>query len=193
MNSCLNDSATAATATDPADAVADADDLESSWTLYFHDPDDRDWNFDSYTRVCTIFRASEFWGVHHRLAENNALGKGMWFIMRDDVFPCWDDKANIDGGCVSFMVGKADVSRVWQEFCETMLCECMRADGGEDYLEINGLSVSPKNDFCIIKVWLRSDSLSSTDKLRTGSHVGIFTSNRSKIANDTAHSKKTGD
>ena len=162
----------------------ESDDLDSSWTLYFHDPDDRDWNFESYSKVCTMYRAAEFWGVHHRLCENNALGKGMWFVMRDDVFPCWDDKANIDGGCLSYMVSKADVAKAWREFCEPMMCECMRRDGGDDYEEINGLSVSPKNDFCIIKIWLRTEALGTSNAFRVGGHAGIFTSNRTKIAND---------
>lgn len=163
---------------------AGGDDLQSSWTLYFHDPDDRNWNLESYIRVCTLYRASEFWGLQHRLAENNAIGKGMWFLMREDVFPCWDDNANIDGGCLSFMVAKNDVARVWQEFCEPLMCECMRIDGGDDSDEVNGVSVSPKNDFCIIKIWLRSEAVGASDKLRVGNHSGIFTSNRAKIASD---------
>lgn len=156
--------------------------LDSPWTLYFHDPDDRNWNFESYAKICTVYSAREYWGVTRRLSENNAIGKGMWFFMRDDVFPCWDDKANIGGGCLSFMVNKCDVARAWQEFCEPMLCGCMRADGGADYEEINGLSVSPKNDFCILKIWLRTGSLSSPDKFRVRQSAGIFTSNMSKIA-----------
>jgi hypothetical protein len=166
---------------DPSDV---ADDLGSAWTLYFHDPDDRDWTLESYSRVCTVYRASEYWGVQHRLSENNAICRGMWFLMREDVFPCWDDASNIEGGCVSFMVGKSDVSRVWQEFCEKMLCERMRADGGDDSEEINGISVSPKNDFCIIKVWLRTEALGGDPEALRVDRTGIFTSNRTKIAND---------
>lgn len=154
--------------------------LDSTWTLYFHDPDDKDWTRNSYTNVCTICTAHEFWGVHAQLAEADAIGRGMWFVMREDVFPCWDDTTNIEGGCVSVMVNKPDVQRVWLSLCEAIMCECLRADGGNDVDEINGISVSPKNDFCIIKVWLRTDSLKPQD-LRIVSN-GLFTSNRSKIA-----------
>ena len=62
--------------------------MESSWTLYFHDPNDKRWDMASYHNVHTMLTASEFWGVHERLALDCAIGKGMWFIMRGDVFPC---------------------------------------------------------------------------------------------------------
>lgn len=160
-------------------------DLCSSWTLFFHDPDDRNWGVESYCRVCTVYTANEYWGVQHRLDENNAIGKGMWFLMRDDVFPCWDDQSNINGGCLSYMVSKNDVARTWQEFCELLLTERLRADGGDDAEHINGISVSPKNDFCILKVWMRTQELTAQESLRPR-RSAMFTSNRSKIANDRA-------
>lgn len=160
----------------------DEDYLESSWTLYFHDPNDKRWDLASYHNVHTMLTASEFWGVHERLALDCAIGKGMWFIMRGDVFPCWDDAANIDGGCMSYILSKAEIADAWAAFCESMMCEEMFKEG-EDSDVINGVSVSPKNDFCILKLWLtreiRPDQLSVPL-----SQLGIYKSNRTKIAND---------
>lgn len=159
-----------------------SNELDSSWTLYFHDPNDKRWDFPSYHNVFTIFSASEFWGAHEVLSRDNALGKGMWFIMRDDVFPCWDDAANIDGGCMSYILGNAEVCDAWASFCEIMMCEGVVKDE-DDAGVVNGISVSPKNDFCIVKLWLTREV--RHDELRVPiDQVGIYKANRAKIAND---------
>lgn len=158
-----------------------SDGLASRWTLYFHDPDDGDWTRGSYTAVATMSRASEFWGVNGMLA--GAMGKGMWFVMREGVFPLWDDESNVDGGCMSYVVGKRDVEEVWTRVCELLMCECLMANGS-DKDEINGASVSPKNDFCIVKIWLRTKRHgSSPESLRVPMTGGMFSANASKKKN----------
>lgn len=164
-------------------SVANDDDyLESSWTLYFHDPNDKRWDLASYQNLFTMFTASDFWGAQEPLSRDNAIGKGMWFIMRGDIFPCWDDAANIDGGCMSFILNKTDIADAWADFCEIMMCERLVKDG-EDCEIVNGISVSPKNDFCILKLWLTRE-VASNDLEIPLEQTGIFKSNRTKIAND---------
>jgi hypothetical protein len=123
--------------------------LDDTWSLYFHDPLDSDWTLNSYTKICNVSSANDFWGAHAAIGAN--IAAGMFFIMREHVFPCWDDKYNIDGGCVSIKVPREAVSRTWRELCVDMLSEAMQTPGSAN--DVNGLSVSPKHNFCIIKLW----------------------------------------
>ena len=153
--------------------------LDDVWSLYFHDPDDRDWTLESYRKIATVSSAEEFWGVH-KLTIAHAH-KAMFFVMREHVFPCWDDPLNIDGGCFSLMVMKDAVAAVWEAMCVKMLTERLTADPARSDV-VTGLSVSPKIDFCIVKIWLRNGDLTkSSDFDLPNRYSGIFTLNRAKI------------
>ena len=137
--------------------------LDDTWSLYFHDPQDVDWRLTSYVKITDISSATEFWGVN--AAVGSRIGNGMFFLMREHVFPCWDDKYNIQGGCLSIKVANDAVARTWRELCSEMLSEGMEAEcaalaaehgASGAAVEINGISVSPKYNFAIIKLWLSS-------------------------------------
>lgn len=81
--------------------------LEDVWTYYFHDPDDTNWNLDSYHRLADVACVGDFWQVHG--AVSGYLNRGMFFIMREHVYPCWDDPNNIRGGCLSMKVLKEEL------------------------------------------------------------------------------------
>ena len=144
--------------------------LDDTWSLYFHDPQDSDWRLSSYVKITDVSSANEFWGVANTVG--NRIGNGMFFLMREHVFPCWDDKYNIQGGCLSIKVANDAVARTWNELCTEILGEGMEAEcaalaaehgatgatgaTGGAAVEINGISVSPKYNFAIIKLWLSS-------------------------------------
>ena len=142
--------------------------LDDVWRLYYHHPDDADWTTASYRPLATIGTANEFWGMQGAIGER--VRDGMFFLMREHVFPCWDDKYNIQGGCLSIKVANDAVARTWRELCSEMLSEGMEAEcaalaagatgaegaSGAGGVEVNGISVSPKYNFAIIKLWLSS-------------------------------------
>ena len=134
--------------------------LNDVWSLYFHDPDNMDWNLSSYIKLCDVRSVAEFW--NSMLVVKPKLSQGMFFYMRTDSFPCWDDASNVNGGCLSMKVLKEHVD-------EFLLTLCMRAAGetlllpeyaDKQYL-LNGISTSPKRYFCVVKIWLRDDTLGS--------------------------------
>lgn len=153
--------------------------LQDVWTLYFHDPNDVDWNLSSYVRLGDISSVADYWD--YRTATASYLSRGMFFVMREHVFPCWDDKMNINGGCLSMKVLKDDMPIYWDNLLVHMLGERLfdpkrnDEDGGKNdrdgvkqtkddddededaWSVVNGLSVSPKRYFCIIKIWLRDE------------------------------------
>lgn len=136
--------------------------LQDVWTYYFHDPDDPNWNLNSYHRLHDVATLQDFWDVHSATA--SFLSRGMFFVMREHVYPCWDDPLNITGGCLSMKVLKEDMPAFWEHLMVRMLGETLLVPDASDadperWSAINGMSVSPKRFFCIVKLWLRRDDL----------------------------------
>lgn len=146
--------------------------LNDTWTMYFHEPSDSNWTMASYVRLEQISSVEAFWRVHE--GTKKFLSRGMFFLMREHVFPCWDDPNNIDGGCISIKVLKEDIGTFWEEVAVRMLGESLvkknkveprpRGASGSDDVDaawslVNGVSTSPKRYFCIAKIWLRKGVL----------------------------------
>lgn len=121
--------------------------LDDVWSMYYHDPADRDWTMTSYRKLSTLSCAEEFWGLQDLLSP--VLSRGMFFLMREHVFPCWDDPENIRGGCLTMKVPSADVPAAWERMCSEALTEGLRGLG-----PVNGVSLSPKGGHSILKLWL---------------------------------------
>lgn len=155
--------------------------INDIWCLYFHDPYNSDWGFQSYKRICTISSIEMYWTVHKLL--QNHLHNAMFFLMREHVFPCWDDPNNVDGGCLSIKVLKQDLKRFWEYISTRTLGECLMKN--IDLIEnVNGVSTSPKKHFCIIKIWLKSNEnidRNMFDLPEDYSGEFIFRSNRENI------------
>jgi len=85
----------------------------------------------------------------------NHLQNGMFFLMREGIFPNWEDPDNTEGCCVSFKVPGETIT---QEFCKVVL-SCITEDILQDpteFEELNGISISPKKEFNILKLWMRN-------------------------------------
>ena len=133
-------------------------DTEDLWRFYFHDPNDKNWLHESYRLVAQISSANELNGIHESLKD--VVHNGMFFLMREHVFPAWDDPCNINGGCLCIKIQKTIVEGFWHGVCASLLGETLLKEehrGGE--CVINGASISPKNFFCIIKIWFSNADL----------------------------------
>lgn len=160
--------------------------LNDLWSLYFHDPSDTDWNMKSYKRLANISSVEEFWQHHDCYIEK--VHQGMFFIMREHVFPCWDDPNNIEGGCLSIKVLKENMKVFWEDICIKMMGETLLLEEHREHWDkICGISTSPKKHFCIIKIWLKDDTLADKkyfDIMPTYYGDLIFKLNRDNITQD---------
>ena len=78
-----------------------------------------------------------------------------FFLMKGEIFPTWEDPKNRMGGCVSF---KYD-NNILKEFLRIiLLCITENLSTDDNLNEINGVSISPKKEFNITKIWLKDDS-----------------------------------
>lgn len=142
--------------------------LNDVWSLYFHDPNDANWNYDSYVRLTDISSIKEYWSIHHLLKPK--LHCGMFFLMREYVFPCWDDENNRNGGCLSIKVLKQDLPQVWETISMRLIGEVLLQPKhvASKWNCVNGISTSPKKHFCIIKIWLKDNSLTQKEDYDLG-------------------------
>ena len=124
--------------------------LHSSWSLYFHDAREKDWTTKGYIKLCTVASAEEYWCmIHHTPARN--FYAGMFFLMRENITPCWEDPLNRGGGYWSATVPFDRAFDAWTSLTSKQVRESLFAPN--DTLTITSVSMRPKREFSIVQVW----------------------------------------
>jgi hypothetical protein len=77
--------------------------------------------------------------------------------MRDNILPTWEDPANQNGGCWSYKIATSEVFQLWTDLSRYTVSEILCKKDN-----INGISISPKKGFCIIKIWNSDATCNST-------------------------------
>lgn len=136
--------------------------LNDTWNLYFHDPDNSNWDMESYVLLSTISTVQDWVQLHTSFKE--VWNKGMFFLMREYIQPIWEDEHNKQGGCISFKLWKNEVSDYWFELTSKMIGEVLlKQDKQLEWQKISGISISPKRSYCIARIWLYNDLLKEGD------------------------------
>ena len=136
----------------------DTEYLNDIWSLYFHDPYDPNWDDKSYKFICTISSVNEFCNVYS--AFKDLFQKGMFFIMREHIMPRWEDENNKNGGCFSYKLNKSMLDEKLFEICSQILGETL-GKTDEYSSNINGVSISPKKNYYIIRIWIKDNKYAS--------------------------------
>jgi hypothetical protein len=132
--------------------------LNGKWDLYYHLPHDKDWELSSYTVIMSSIDTAEKLISLNEIINENIVKNCMLFVMRSGITPMWEDTKNRNGGCFSYKVSNKQVFEVWKTLfylmCGDSLCE-----NPVNNKHINGITISPKKNFCIIKIWLDVSTL----------------------------------
>lgn len=127
--------------------------LQSIWTFYSHSTSDSDWSYKSYMHISTLSSVEETFTILTKLSVK-VVQSCMLFIMRGDIKPMWEDEKNRGGGCFSFKVSNNMVHSVWSHLTYMLVGETLFKDN-VDHTCVNGITISPKKNFCIIKIWMK--------------------------------------
>jgi hypothetical protein len=127
--------------------------LQSEWILWNHGLNDKSWTNDSYKNIYNFTNLYDL-KFYIDTTETMHLQNSMYFIMRKDIFPTWEDKNNCNGCCISFKIISKDIKQTWNKCIQNILCENIHKNS-EKYDNINGISISPKKEFNIIKIWFK--------------------------------------
>jgi hypothetical protein len=128
--------------------------LTNKWVLWFHSLNNPNWDNKSYIKVIEIKTLLDYKLLEDVLRINH-LQNGMFFLMKNDIFPTWEDPKNRLGGCISF---KYD-NNILKEWLKTLLlCVTNNLFKKNNIDEINGISIAPKKEFNIVKMWIKDDT-----------------------------------
>ena len=125
--------------------------IEPQYVLWCHDLNNEKWNIDSYIKICDIGNAKEFWEVYNYFGKMKYLKNYHMFVMKKGIDPIWEHEENRNGGFCSFRVPENDVLKSWEYVSANMICGCLV----DDETDINGVSMSPKNNFAISKYGIK--------------------------------------
>lgn len=126
--------------------------LYDKWTIWAHLPHDTNWLFDSYTSLLNFDSVEAIITLFETMPEE-MVTNCMLFIMRDGIKPMWEDPKNKNGGCFSYKINNKNVSSIWKNLSYSLVGESLTLDKNVRPF-INGITISPKKNFCIIKIWL---------------------------------------
>jgi len=119
------------------------------WTLFFHASTGRDWTLPSFTSFGEMKTWRDFFTVILHL-KTDTLSDGMFFLMRNNIPPLWENHNNVYGGAYSFRILKSKAGSTFVRYAIAAMIKDITKDGRNT---INGLSISPKTSHNIIKVW----------------------------------------
>ena len=127
--------------------------LNDKWVLYHHLPSDKNWTIQGYVVLCDQVDTVEKVVSINSLLPDNMVKYSMLFFMRNNISPLWEDPMNKNGGCFSYKVVNKHVVQVWRHMMYLVCGETLSTN--ENYNKcINGITISPKKNFCILKIWL---------------------------------------
>jgi hypothetical protein len=63
--------------------------LKTTWVLWYHDPENRDYSIKSYIEISTFSTPLQFWSVIDSIPKE-AWESGMYFFMRKGYKPQWE-------------------------------------------------------------------------------------------------------
>ncbi len=138
--------------------------LNDKWNLYYHLPNNKNWDLASYTVLMGQINYVEQVIALNNNIHDNVIKNCMLFVMRDGITPMWEDPKNRDGGCFSYKVSNKCVPQVWKNLFSCLCGEslCIPEDSNQF---VNGITISPKKNFCIIKIWLSNTSLQDPNSI----------------------------
>jgi len=124
--------------------------IENSWMLWFHHINNNDYTLKSYTKIFEFNTIEEYLSLINKI---NNFGSGMFFFMKKDILPIWETEDNITGGYWSFKISKKNINDIWFKLSSQIIGDNI-VKNEEDNQYINGISLSPKINNCIVKIWL---------------------------------------
>ena len=129
--------------------------LQNSWNYYYHLPNDKNWNLDSYYFISDNMNSLETLIGINEMVTDNIIKNCMLFVMKTGISPMWEDKQNRNGGCFSYKVVNKVVCQVWRKLIYLLCGNCLTMDPKHNEM-INGITISPKKGFCIVKIWMKT-------------------------------------
>lgn len=130
--------------------------LTNKYTVWFHDANDTNFDMEAFHNITTFTNVNDYLIVNQLLKNNyKMLLNGMFFIMKNDIKPIWYDEANKEGGCISWKIEKYNSIKYWENLLLLFITDNLPKELNK--YGVNGISINPKKNCNIIKVWVAND------------------------------------
>ena len=129
--------------------------LQDTWNYYYHLPNDKNWNLDSYCFIAEGIDGLEPLIGINEMVTDNIIKNCMLFVMKKGVTPMWEDTHNRNGGCFSYKVVNKVICQVWRKLVYLLCGNSLTVDAKHGEM-VNGITISPKKGFCILKIWMKT-------------------------------------
>ena len=129
--------------------------LNNKWNLLYHLPNNNNWELESYVQIINNIETADSILLLNEKISEVIVTNCMLFVMKEGITPLWEDKQNRNGGCFSYKILNKHVYDVWKQLFFLICGETLFSDD-EYNKNVNGISISPKKNFCIIKVWMKT-------------------------------------
>jgi hypothetical protein len=131
--------------------------LNNNWTCWIHYQNDNIWTLDRYQKITTLVTLKDAVLFIENLDED-IIKKSMLFFMKDSILPLWESEDNINGGCFSYKISNINIVNIFKILLYKIIGNTLSSDENTSN-NINGISISPKKNFCIIKIWMRNKNI----------------------------------
>lgn len=131
--------------------------FRNRWVLYYHDSENMNWDISSYTVIMRDIHDPEQLVAINETIPEVIIKNAMLFVMKQGVSPMWEHPQHRAGGYISLKVPNKLVHSVWKTLFYGLCGETIFRSA-EANAEVSGISISSKNLFCIIKIWMTSCS-----------------------------------
>ena len=145
--------------------------LSCAWVLWAHLPHEANWKLDSYVQIMKVECVEEVVALVQAIPDK-LVTDCMFFFMKEHVTPTWEDVHNKHGGCFSYKIAK-QIQTCWQDIIYSVSGGSLTLN--EDFNNtITGVSISPKKNFCIIKVWMSNCKHVDATKIKLFKSTGCI-------------------
>ena len=138
--------------------------LSHQWTLWAHLPHDTNWAASSYKKIYDFETAEEAIAIFETLPPKLVMNC-MLFLMRKGIVPMWEDAKNRNGGCFSYKVANKEVNQAWKQLSYVTVGETISTNLTV-LPHVNGITISPKKNFCIVKIWMANCNFQNAGVVR---------------------------
>lgn len=143
--------------------------LNDKWSLWTHLAHDTDWSIKSYNKIMTFDNMIDAISLFETIPESMEKNC-MLFVMRHNIEPRWECDENRLGGCFSYKISNKHVSSTWKNLNYALIGEYLPVN--TKYAKyINGTTISPKKNFCIIKIWLSTCKYQDPSIIKEIKHI----------------------
>ena len=135
--------------------------LNDKWVLWCHDIKDSNWGKDSYIKVYSFDTIEDFWKLYKNL---NSIDNIMLFLMKDGIFPLWEDDKNRNGGAWLYKIKKNQNFDIWKNLSMSLVGGWI-TDDNQLYSDITGISINPHLFTSVVKIWCSNNKYKDNIKL----------------------------